>query len=137
VLAGERTDVLDVLPAFDVFALPSLYEGLPTAVAEAMLCGVPVVATAVNAVSDLVVPGETGLLVPPRRPDLLAAALRYLLNSPAAAARMATAARARLGDRYSEKALRDVLLAAYVPTAPAGGLAAPARMPATAEPGGG
>ena len=67
-LAGERSDILDILPAFDVFALPSRYEGLPTAVVEAMICGVPVVATAVNAVPDLVVPGETGLLVPPRRP---------------------------------------------------------------------
>ena len=55
--AGERADVPEVLPAFDVFALPSRYEGLPTAVVEAMVCGIPVVATAVNAVSDVVVPG--------------------------------------------------------------------------------
>jgi glycosyltransferase involved in cell wall biosynthesis len=115
VLAGERTDVLDVLPAFDVFALSSRYEGLPTAVAEAMVCGVPVVATAVNAVSDLVVPGETGLLVPPRRPDLLAAGVRFLLDSPAAASRMAVAAHARLGDRFGEAALREALTAAYAP----------------------
>jgi glycosyltransferase involved in cell wall biosynthesis len=104
-----------LLPAFDVFALPSRYEGLPTAVVEAMLCGVPVVATAVNAVGDLVVPGETGLLVPPQRPDLLAGAVRALLDSPADAARMAAVARARLGTRYSLPALRDALTAAYVP----------------------
>ena len=89
VLAGERADVPEILPAFDVFALPSRYEGLPTAVVEAMVCGIPVVATAVNAVSDVVVPGETGLLVPPQRPDLLADAVRYLLDRPAVAARMA------------------------------------------------
>ena len=47
-----------------------------------------VVATAVNAVPDVVVPGETGLLVPPHRPDLMASAVRYLLDSPATAARM-------------------------------------------------
>jgi glycosyltransferase involved in cell wall biosynthesis len=113
-LPGERDDVPALLPAFDVFTLPSRYEGLPTAVVEAMLCGVPVVATAVNAVGDLVVPGETGLLVPPRRPDLLAGAIRSLLDSPADAARMAATARARLGTRYTVPALRDALEAAYV-----------------------
>jgi glycosyltransferase involved in cell wall biosynthesis len=112
-LAGERADVPEVLPAFDVFVLPSRYEGLPTAVVEAMVCGVPVVATAVNAVGDVVVPGETGLLVPPRRPELLAAAVRYLLSSPETAARMADQARARLGGRYSDTALRGTLEAAY------------------------
>jgi glycosyltransferase involved in cell wall biosynthesis len=112
-LTGERDDVPSLLPAFDVFTLPSRYEGLPTAVVEAMLCGVPVVATAVNAVGDVVLPGETGLLVPPRRPDLLAGAVRALLDSPADAARMAAAARARLGTRYTVAALRDTLAAAY------------------------
>ena len=113
VLAGERADVPRLLPAFDVFALPSRYEGLPTAIVEAMMCGVPVVATAVNAVADVVVPGETGLLVPPRRPDLMASAVSYLLSSPAAAARMATRAQAQLGDRYGISALRASLAAAY------------------------
>ena len=123
-LAGERADVPEVLPAFDVFVLPSRYEGLPTAVVEAMVCGVPVVATAVNAVGDVVVPGETGLLVPPRKPDLLAAAVRHLLNSPEAAARMAERARALVGERYSETALRTALEAAYaysVPRQPSAG----------------
>jgi glycosyltransferase involved in cell wall biosynthesis len=113
VLAGERPDVLELLPAFDVFLLPSRYEGLPTAVVEAMACGVPVVATAVNAVSDVVVPGETGLLVPPARPDLMADAVRYLLDQPKAAARMAATARARLGHRFDVEALRCALTAAY------------------------
>jgi glycosyltransferase involved in cell wall biosynthesis len=113
VLAGERTDVPELLPAFDVFVLSSLYEGLPTVVVEAMVCGVPVVATAVNAVADVVVPGETGLLVPPHRPELMAEAIGFLLDSPAAAARMATAARARLGGRFGEQALRGALTEAY------------------------
>lgn len=113
VLPGERADVPRLLPAFDVFALPSRYEGLPTVIVEAMMCGVPVVATAVNAVADVVVPGETGLLVPPRRPDLMASAVGYLLSSPAAAARMAARAQAQLGDRYGISALRAALAAAY------------------------
>jgi glycosyltransferase involved in cell wall biosynthesis len=115
VLAGERTDVLDVLPGFDVFAMPSRYEGLPTAIVEAMICGVPVVATAVNAVPDLVVPGVTGILVPPRRPRHLAAAIRFLLDSPETAAGMATSARARLAGQHGDPALRAALTAAYSP----------------------
>jgi glycosyltransferase involved in cell wall biosynthesis len=114
VLAGERADVPEILPAFDVFVLPSRYEGLSTAVVEAMACGVPVVATAVNAVPDVVVPGQTGLLVPPQRPDLIADAVRYLLDRPEVAARLAGTAQARLGDRFGEQALRDALTAAYV-----------------------
>ena len=117
ILPGERSDVLDLLPAFDVFALPSLYEGLPTAIVEAMVCGVPVVATAVNAVPDVVIPGETGLLVPARRPELLAAAVRHLLDSPQTAVGLADAARARIGGRYTQLALRDALTSAYRPAA--------------------
>jgi glycosyltransferase involved in cell wall biosynthesis len=97
-----------------VFVLPSRYEGLPTAIVEAMVSGIPVVATAVNAVADVVIPGETGLLVPPQRPDLMADAVRYLLDRPSVAARMADQARARLGERFGERALRDALAAAYV-----------------------
>jgi len=113
VLAGERQDVPEILPAFDIFVLPSRYEGLPTAVVEAMVSGIPVVATAVNAVGDVVVPGETGLLVPPQRPDLMADAVRYLLDRPAVAAHMASTARARLGERFELATLRKALAEAY------------------------
>jgi len=126
VLAGERTDVPELLPAFDIFVLPSRYEGLPTAIVEAMVCGIPVVATAVNAVADVVVPGDTGLLVPPRRPGLMADAVRYFLDQPAVAARMAAAARARLGERFGTSALRDALAEAYVESS-VGDTAAAAR----------
>jgi glycosyltransferase involved in cell wall biosynthesis len=115
VLAGERPDVPDLLPAFDVFALPSRYEGLPVAVVEAMVSGAPVVATAVNGVPDVVVPGRTGLLVPPQRPDLLALAIGHLLDHPREAARLAAEARARIGDAFRGKALGEELTAAYTP----------------------
>ena len=87
-LVGERTDVDMLLPAFDVFAMASRYEGLPCAVVEAMHCGLPVVATAVDSVSDLVVPGESGL-GPAGRPELLARAIDCLLDDPARAERLA------------------------------------------------
>jgi glycosyltransferase involved in cell wall biosynthesis len=117
-LAGQRVNVPELLPAFDVFVLCSRYEGLPTAVVEAMVCGIPVVATAVNSVGDVVVPGETGLLVPPGRPALMAHAVGFLLDSPEAAARMAAAAQARLGKRFGEPALRQALTAAYCGAVP-------------------
>ena len=111
--AGDRADVLDLLPAFDVFAMASRYEGLPLAVVEAMRCGIPVVATAVNAVGDVVVPGETGLLAPPARPDLLASAIRHLLDVPGDAVRMSAEARAKVEHRYDAAALARTLAAAY------------------------
>src|SRR6476661_11189243 len=82
VLLGNREDVPQLLPAFDVFAMSSRYEGLPCAIVEAQECGIPVVATSVNAVSDVVVPGVSGLLVPPGRADLLAAAVDHVFAHP-------------------------------------------------------
>src|SRR5207302_3137309 len=108
-LVGERRDVADLLPALDVFAMASLYEGIPCSVVEAMECGIPVVATAVNAVPEVVVPGRTGLLVPPASPALLGKAVGYLLDHPNEAMRMAQAARTQLGDRFHPAVLgRDL-----------------------------
>lgn len=121
-LLGNRDDVPEILPAFDVFAMASRYEGLPCVIVEAQQCGIPVVATAVNAVPDVVVPGETGLLVPPERPDLLARAIDHALDHPGEAAAWASAARAHLGTRYDPTTLGALLDRLYS-TAPADGLA--------------
>ncbi len=110
---GHRDDVPELLPGLDVFAMASRYEGLPCAVAEAMAAGLPVVATAVNAVPDVVIPGETGLLVSPERPRQLTAAIRYLLNEPAEAARMAVAGRLLIADKFAPSSLATILEAAY------------------------
>ncbi len=110
---GERNDVAELLPAFDVFAMTSRYEGLPCAVVEAMRCGLPVIATAVNSVPDLVVPGETGLLVPPGRPELTAVALAYLLENPDAAARMADNGHRATVTGYEPHELGAVLTQVY------------------------
>ncbi|HEU4421113.1 MAG TPA: glycosyltransferase [Pilimelia sp.] len=108
-LLGYREDVAELLPALDVFAMASRYEGLPCALVEAIAAGVPVVATAVNSVPDLIEPGETGLLVPPDRPHLLGRAIGYLLDEPARAQRMAAQAQGRLGDRFAPQTLAAVL----------------------------
>ena len=110
---GHRDDVTELLPAFDVFAMASRYEGLPCVIVEAMQACVPVVATAVNAVQDLVVPGSTGVLVPPDSPALLGNAIAYLLDNPTVARRIAENAQAGLGERFSPRALADVLDLSY------------------------
>ena len=111
--AGERNDVDALLPGLDVFAMASRYEGLPCAIVEAMGAGLPVVATAVNAVPDVVIAGETGMLVPPGMPELLGRAIGYLLDHPAEAARLGAAGRSRLGAELSPDALGAVLSEAY------------------------
>ncbi len=80
--------VATVMCAGDVFVLPSLSEGLPTVVCEAMACARPVVATAVDGTPEIVRDGETGRLVPPRDPAALAAALGEVLYDDETAARM-------------------------------------------------
>jgi glycosyltransferase involved in cell wall biosynthesis len=110
---GHRDDVPELLPGLDVFAMASRYEGMPCAVAEAMTAGVPVVATAVNSVPDLVLPGQTGVLVAPGRPRQLAAAIGHLLDAPGEAARMAAAARSLVAGRFSPESLAHVLEAVY------------------------
>jgi glycosyltransferase involved in cell wall biosynthesis len=112
-LLGERNDVGALLPGFDVFALASLYEGIPCSIVEAMTCGVPVVATAVNAVPEVVVAGRTGLLVPPGAPKLLGRAMAYLLDHPDEGARMAQAALVQLGDRFDPSVLGRDLAETY------------------------
>ena len=110
---GERNDVASLLPGLDVFAMASRYEGLPCAIVEAMAAARPVVATAVNAVPNVVISGETGLLVPPGQPDLLSRALGYLLENPSVAARLGAAGRAHIGDELSPAALGAVLDETY------------------------
>jgi glycosyltransferase involved in cell wall biosynthesis len=112
-LTGERKDVPDLLPAFDVFAMASLYEGQPCALVEAMTCGIPAVATAVNAVPEVVIAGVTGLLVPPRRPRVLAGAITWLIDNPGEASAFAAEAQARTGRRFEPAELAIELESTY------------------------
>ncbi|WP_135467129.1 glycosyltransferase family 4 protein [Crenalkalicoccus roseus] len=99
---GYRADVARVLAAADVFVLPSHFEGLPMSVIEAMLSGLPVVATDIRGPREQVVHGRTGLLVPPARVAPLAAALARLVADPALRRRMGEAGRARALERFDE-----------------------------------
>jgi glycosyltransferase involved in cell wall biosynthesis len=98
---GFHDDVPALLESLDVVALPSWTEGLPVVLLEAMAHARPVVATPVGGTPELVVDGETGLLVPPRDPEALAAALRRLLEDPDLARRLGEAGRERVAERFT------------------------------------
>lgn len=86
---GSKDDVIDWYAAADVMVLPSLSEGFPFAVLEALVMSCPVVATAVNGVPEIIAEGKTGLLVPPRDTRALEVAIRSLLRDPVWATHMA------------------------------------------------
>jgi glycosyltransferase involved in cell wall biosynthesis len=98
---GHRHDVPALLAAADLFVLPSLYEGLPLAVLEAMAAGVPVIATAIGGTDEVVRDGETGTLVPPASSEALAAAITRTLADREHASRLALAARSLVAREYS------------------------------------
>jgi len=101
-LLGQRSDIPQILAASDIFVLSSRWEGLPYTIIEAMMAGLPVVATRVGGVPELVEDGVTGFLVPPRDPDALAEALQKLIADPELRRRMGRAGR--------EKALKEFTL---------------------------
>jgi glycosyltransferase involved in cell wall biosynthesis len=113
VFAGYREDVPDVLEALDLFALPSWVEGMPLVVLEAMAAGVPVVATAVGGTPELVVDGETALLVRPRETAELTDALRALLDDEARRRAMGNAGRRRVEERFAEATTTGRVLQIY------------------------
>jgi glycosyltransferase involved in cell wall biosynthesis len=100
-LLGNRDDVPALLTASDLFLLPSHSEGLSVAVLEAMAAGLPVVATAVGGTPELVIDGESGLLVPPRDPAALAEAILALLNDPGLAQRLGENGRYRATTQFT------------------------------------
>lgn len=100
-LAGEQREPEHWLRALDVFCLPSYAnEGVPQALMQAMLTGLPVVSTPVGAITEAVTDGITGLIVPPRDPASLAAAIDRLLADAVLASRLGNAARKDAAERF-------------------------------------
>ena len=98
---GHREDVSELLNAADVFVLPSRSEAFPNGAIEAMAAGLPVVASAVGGLLDLIEGRATGMLVPAGDSAALAAALRELFTDPAMAGQLGEAAQAHVRRRYS------------------------------------
>ena len=112
-LAGERHDVPRLLADADVFVLSTRSEGAPLSVLEAMAAGLPVVASAVGGVPEIVADGATGLLVPPDDAAALAAALEQLLADAALRRRLGAAGRERVRVRFDLAELQRAHLELY------------------------
>jgi glycosyltransferase involved in cell wall biosynthesis len=111
VAIGPRSDVASLLKAADVFAFPTEYrEGVPRALLEAGLAGLPIVATRMPGCSDVISDGRTGFLVPPRAPHLLATKIIDLLDDRAAARAMG----ARAAELVRQQFSLDLTVARYV-----------------------
>ena len=112
VLPGFRDDVDRILPMLTITAMSSLWEGLPLAFLEAMSAGKPIVANDVDGAGDVVIEGETGFLVPPQRPDKMAARILTLLRDEDLRNRMGALARERSED-YSVQRMNSSVTSLY------------------------
>ncbi|MDQ3996680.1 MAG: glycosyltransferase family 4 protein, partial [Gemmatimonadota bacterium] len=106
-LLGFRSDVPDVLAAADVYAMPSLYEGSPLALMEAMFAGKAIAASAAGGIPELVSHDQEALLTPPGHAAELAMSLRSLLSDPERRARLAAAAQQRAASRFTLERMTD------------------------------
>jgi len=111
---GHRTDAELWLAALDVFALPSWGdEGVSQALMQAMACALPIVTTPVGSLTEVIHDGKTGLIVPPRDAEALAAAIVSLLDDPQLAARLGEAARQLAEERCGEALMLDRMEAIF------------------------
>lgn len=104
---GFRKDLVEVMSAFDVFALPSLAEGTPMVIYSAMALGLPIAASAVNGVAEILEHERSALLIKPADTDELTTAIDRLLADPALRRGIGDAAKTRIEEHYSaEKAIK-------------------------------
>jgi glycosyltransferase involved in cell wall biosynthesis len=96
----ERSKLIEYYQNATIYVLPSYYEGLPASLLEAMACGTPSIATDVEGSSEVITDGETGLLVPPRNPKMLAEAILKLLNNEGLRRRMGAKGREHVIANY-------------------------------------
>ena len=119
---GRRDDVPRLLAAADILVLPSLYEGLPNVVLEAMRFRKPVVATAAPGTTEVVADGETGVLVPMHHPQTLCKALRDLIRDPDRRRRLGEAGRVRVEAEFRASTMVDRFAQLYEEIARSKGL---------------
>lgn len=127
---GQRRDVPDLMRTFDCFVLSSVIEGMPNALLEAMALGRPVVTTSAGGSAEVVIDGESGLVVPPADPDALANAIERVLRDADFARRIAASGERRVREQFSLDAMLRAFDALYRTELARAGLQIP---PSTAE----
>ncbi|MDE2312769.1 MAG: glycosyltransferase, partial [Elusimicrobia bacterium] len=110
---GERADAAAWISSLDLFVLPSLWEGLPNALLEAMALGVPCAASAVDGVPEVIQDGENGYLFPPGNPWLAAQAISRAMGQDAARRKIADAGRASVLAKFSLSEMLQAYEGAY------------------------
>jgi len=125
VFAGERQDMPGVYASMDIFVLPSLVEGMPMVVLEALATGKAVIATQIGAVPEVIANHETGLLVQPADVDGLSKAMIKLLRDPALASRLAQAGHERVARFFSADSMAEHYQELYRSVAKAQAVEAP------------
>lgn len=111
---GQRTDIDELYPLFDIFVLPSHREGFPRTIIEAQAAARPVIATDIRGCREAIDDGKTGILVPQKNSEKLAEAIGYLLLSPERAKDMGKAGRKKIEREFNEKIIFDRIKKEYV-----------------------
>ena len=114
IFTGFRGDIPELLKAFDIFVMPSHMEGLCTSIMDAMAAGVPVVASNVGGIPEIVQNELNGLLVPAKNPSALAAAIIRLIKNPEQGIKFATVARKTVETNFSVDAMVEGNIAVYI-----------------------
>jgi glycosyltransferase involved in cell wall biosynthesis len=97
----EKSTLIELYQSAAVYAFPSYYEGLPTSVLEAMACGTPVVATAIDGITEVVKDGQNGFTVPVKNPDAMANAIMKVLRDKDLQERIGRAARLTIEEGFT------------------------------------
>jgi glycosyltransferase involved in cell wall biosynthesis len=109
IFLGFTADIYPFLKSCDLFVLPSLYEGMPNVVMEAMAMNKPVIATDVNGTRELMIAGKTGLIVPPKNPAALAEAIAAVIDNPQMLSDFGNAGYERVKQNFTMQAMTDRL----------------------------
>ena len=112
-LLGFVKNASAYLPAFDTFILSSVKEGLPYVILEAGSAGLPVIASQVGGIPDLIIDGETGFLIPPKNSEVLAEKIKGLINNPSQRLKFGEKLKTKIISDFSLKQMADKTLKVY------------------------